>query len=119
MIYVETFLYSILKNLISNEIKYKKDVPLQINIKGRKEDGFVILKVKDNGIGIDLNKYEKQIFKPFKRFTNTVEGTGVGLYLIKNMISRNGGEIKVESEPGKGTTFYCYLKEYKYSQVRQ
>jgi signal transduction histidine kinase len=111
--YVHSFLESVLKNLISNSIKYrKKDSPLNIHLESNRVDGFILVSVKDNGIGIDLEKYKNHLFQPFKRFTLQETGTGVGLYLIKSIISRNGGKIVVESNPGEGTTFKCYLKEY-------
>jgi len=111
--YVETYLTSILRNLISNAVKYrKKDIPLKIHLKSKKKGKFVLITVEDNGIGMDLDKNKKNLFKPFKRFSGQAEGTGIGLYLINNMISQNGGHIDLESTPGKGTTFYCYLVEY-------
>ncbi len=112
--YIEPFLYSILKNLISNSVKYRRDnVPLQIGISTKREGNFTLLTCSDNGIGIDLNKYDKKLFSPFQRLeVDKATGTGMGLYLIKNIIEKNGGYIKVESTPGEGTTFYCYLKEY-------
>jgi len=58
-------------------------------------------------------KHHDDLFSPFKRIvTKKAEGTGVGLYIIKNIIEKNGGYIEVESTPGEGTAFYCYLKEY-------
>jgi PAS domain S-box-containing protein len=112
--YIEPFLNSILKNLISNSIKYSREnVPLQISISTKTEGNFTILTYSDNGIGINLNKYGKKLFSPFQRLeVDKATGTGIGLYLIKNIVEKNGGQIKVESTAGEGTTFYCYLKEY-------
>jgi signal transduction histidine kinase len=53
-----------------------------------------------------------KLFKPFMRLTKKAEGKGMGLYLVKNMIERNGGRIEVESTINNGTTFTCYLKKY-------
>ncbi|NJK85242.1 MAG: ATP-binding protein [Bacteroidales bacterium] len=47
-----------------------------------------------------------------KRFTSKAEGTGMGLYIVKNIIEKNGGYVHVQSKPNEGTTFYCFLKEY-------
>lgn len=47
------------------------------------------------------------------RFSNTADGTGIGLYMIKNIVRRNGGSINVKSAPDKGTSFYLSLKEYE------
>jgi two-component system CheB/CheR fusion protein len=76
-------------------------------------DGFVLLTVRDNGMGMNLNKYKQHLFKPFTRFTNKASGKGLGLHLVKNMVEKNGGKIQVESATENGTTFYLYLKEYK------
>ena len=113
--YIEPFLMSIMKNLVNNAIKYsREDVKMHIEISTESANGFILLTVKDNGIGIDLKKHRDELFSPFKRITpKKAEGTGVGLYIIKNIIEKNGGYIEVESTPGKGTAFYCYLKEYR------
>ncbi len=113
IIYIRPYLESILRNLISNAIKYQaEDRPLQITLSTRQEDAYTVLSVSDNGIGMDLLRYQPVLFKPFKRFTNRSSGKGLGLYLIKQMIEKNGGTIQVESTPDEGTTFHCYLKPY-------
>lgn len=77
------------------------------------EGNYTLLSYNDNGIGIDISKYGNKLFSPFQRLeVNKATRTGIGLYLIKNIIEINGGYIKVESTPGKGTTFLCILKEY-------
>jgi PAS domain S-box-containing protein len=116
LLYIEPFLASIMKNLITNAIKYSRDnVSLKIEVETLIEDnGYILLRVSDNGIGIDMKKHGEQLFSPFNRFTpSKAEGTGIGLYLIKSIIEKNGGYIKVKSIPGKGTEFYCYLREYE------
>ncbi len=110
--YVEVHLMSILRNLVSNALKYsaQQENPF-VRITTKKEGHSVLLTVRDNGIGIDLEKEGKNLFKPFQRFTSTAEGTGMGLYIVKSIVEKYGGHIDVESEPNKGTTFLCYLKE--------
>ncbi|MGK7389265.1 MAG: ATP-binding protein [Candidatus Cyclobacteriaceae bacterium M2_1C_046] len=111
--YVESYLFSILHNMISNAIKYSRSgFPLELNIETEQRGKFTLLKISDNGIGIDLEKYGDNLFKPFRRLTQQAEGKGIGLSLIKSMIEKNGGKIEVESAPGEGTTFYCYLCPY-------
>jgi PAS domain S-box-containing protein len=115
IIFIEPFLTSILKNLINNAIKYSREnVPLRIRVKtAHNKKGFVLLTVTDNGIGIDIKKHGDQLFTPFKRINpSKAEGTGVGLYIIKSIIEKNGGFIEIKSAPGKGTEFHCYLREY-------
>jgi PAS domain S-box-containing protein len=112
--YIELFLYSIIKNLVSNALKYRReDVPLSIEISTQIKDDYTLMSVRDNGIGIDLEAYGSKLFTPFYRLNpKNTTGTGMGLYLIKDIIEINGGYITVDSTPGKGTTFNCYLKEY-------
>lgn len=117
--YIEFFAESILKILLSNAIQYAKDdqAPL-IHISAYTEDGFIILKVQDGGKGIDLKRNHNLIFKPFKRCTDTGNGKGVGLYIVKTILEYNGGYVRQESEPGSGTTIYCYLKKYTNHTVK-
>ncbi|HYG39326.1 MAG TPA: PAS domain-containing protein [Cytophagales bacterium] len=111
--YIEAYLVSIIKNIIGNAIKYCSPNRLPvINITTQKQGEFILLKISDNGVGMDLNRYGKNIFKPFTRFSKIADGKGLGLYLVKNMVEKNGGKITVESQLDVGTTFNIYLKEY-------
>jgi signal transduction histidine kinase len=111
--YIEAYLSSIMKNLVTNAVKYQASRrPLAIHISTQKTDGATLLTITDNGIGIDLVRNKDKVFKPFKRFTEQAYGTGVGLYIIKNIVEKNGGTIEVESQPNKGTTFRVYLQSY-------
>lgn len=112
--YVKPYLFSIMTNLISNAIKYSHpERNVEIFLKTWRKKDFVVLSVRDNGIGIDLSLNYHKLFQPFVRLTNQASGKGVGLSLIKRMIEKNKGKIEVESTPGKGTDFICYLKEYQ------
>lgn len=111
--YVEAHLISMMRNLVSNAIKYSSESKNpQININTKHVNGYILLTVQDNGIGIDLQAAGNNLFKPFKRFTTRAEGTGMGLYIVKNIIEKNGGYITVQSKLNEGTTFNCFLKEY-------
>ncbi len=103
----------VLQNLISNAIKYqdKGNVP-EVEINCTTEGEFVQFSVKDNGIGIQRQNLE-EIFTIFKRLhTRTAYGgTGIGLSIVKRIVEQNEGKIWVESEPGKGSTFYFTLKK--------
>jgi two-component system CheB/CheR fusion protein len=104
-------LRSIIYNLITNAIKFRNpDRPSEISINARYENGFSVLTVKDNGIGMHPNEYEK-IFSMYGRLNENIDGQGIGLYLIRKIINAAGGKILVESEPGKGSTFKVYFKE--------
>ncbi|MFW5761343.1 MAG: CheR family methyltransferase [Cyclobacteriaceae bacterium] len=112
--YIREFFRSILKNLLSNAIKYSynQQNPV-IELKWSQLDGYHVLKIKDNGVGIDLQKYGNRLFKPFKRIKDNKKiGLGVGLHIVKTMAERNGGHVEVASELGKGTTFTVFLKPY-------
>ena len=96
---------NVLGNLIENAVKYsepKADIEVSI----RSDEHFTIVSVKDNGIGID-RKYQKKIFEQFYRIPGTQHknGYGIGLALVKYAVRAHGGTIRVESEPGKGSTF--------------
>ena len=114
IVYVQSYLHSILKNLVTNAIKYasaRRDRQVTIHTRPA-PGGGVVLTVSDNGIGIDLKANGDRIFKPFKRFTQQAQGTGVGLYIIKTIVEKNGGKIQVQSAVNVGTTFTVLLKPY-------
>lgn len=105
-------LSSILSNTISNSIKYSsRQRKPQIHISTREKDGFVCLQISDNGIGIDLEKHKDKLFGMFNRFHNHVEGSGVGLYIVKKIIENEGGKVAVESEVEKGTIIRLYFNQ--------
>jgi signal transduction histidine kinase len=81
----------------------------EVYVRGRAEPEFLVLEVQDNGLGVDLTR-ERQLFAMFQRLHTHVEGSGVGLYMVKRMIENAGGRIEVHSEVGQGTTFTVYFK---------
>jgi len=100
-------LIQLFQNLISNAIKFcSEDVP-HIHISAEKQDNEWLFSVKDNGIGIEPQYYDK-IFEIFKRLQRDEKypGTGIGLAICKRIVERHNGRIWVESEPGKGSVFY-------------
>ncbi len=111
--YVSQYIKSLLGNMISNAIKYRDPArALKIIVAAERLGQQVKITIRDNGIGMDLAVVGSKLFKPFSRFTNKAKGTGLGLYLINNLVRKNGGQIEVESAPGQGTAFICYLHEY-------
>jgi signal transduction histidine kinase/DNA-binding response OmpR family regulator len=99
-------LKSIMANLLSNAVKYKSnDRPGVISIKSETVDNRPVLSFTDNGIGIDLEKQKDKLFKKYERFNTDVEGTGLGLWIVKETIEKNGGKVEVESNLNEGTTF--------------
>ncbi len=108
----------ILRNLVSNSIKYRDftrtDPEIKININVR-EDRVVIL-FADNGIGIGQTNLNK-IFEMFYRASLQSDGSGLGLYIVKNAVEKLGGILKVTSDIGKGTTFELKLPNHTIESV--
>lgn len=103
-------LTEVLQNLIDNSTKFMGDQqnPLvEIGQQGR-EDGMTIFFVRDNGIGI-APEFSEKIFGLFNKLDPEIEGTGVGLALVKRIVEYHGGRIWVESEKGNGSTFFFTL----------
>ena len=97
-----------IQNLIDNAMKYSsKNEHPRIEFGAAEKDGGLIYFVKDNGVGFDM-KYAHKIFQPFERLHRDAEfpGTGIGLANVRRIITRHGGQIWAEAEPGKGATFF-------------
>lgn len=102
-------LRSIVYNLLSNAVKYRSpDRQPFVRLRCEEKEGELVFTVQDNGIGMNM-KYENKIFSMFKRLHSHVEGTGIGLYIVKRIIENAGGRIAVESEVGKGSIFSIYF----------
>jgi PAS domain S-box-containing protein len=100
---------SIIYNLLTNALKYRSsERPLLIDIKSYTKDNFYIIEVSDNGLGIKEENKEK-IFQMFKRLHDHVEGSGIGLYIVRRIVDNSGGRVEVISEVNKGTTFRVFL----------
>ncbi len=109
----ETQLAQVFQNLIGNAVKFRKrgETP-RVHVSARRADGGWLFSVADNGIGIDP-QYAQRIFQIFQRLHSREEypGTGIGLSLCKRIVERHGGDIWVESEPGRGATFTFSIPE--------
>ena len=103
-------LRSILYNLVSNAIKFRREETPVITIHTEKSGDYILLSVKDNGKGIPKGGIDK-IFDMYGRLSQKVEGHGIGLYLAKKIVNAASGNIVVESDPGHGSEFMIYLKE--------
>jgi signal transduction histidine kinase len=103
------YLQQMFYNLLGNAVKFTHGKP-EIHISSTIKDGYVFITVKDNGIGIDKEYFEK-IFLPFQRLNSSAEfeGSGIGLSLCYKIAHIHRGEISVESEPGKGSSFTVKL----------
>jgi len=101
---------SIVYNLVSNAIKYRSpDRRPEIRITSKEQEDFYIIKVFDNGIGIDVNAHRTKLFQLYKRFNTHTEGKGIGLYLIKLQTEILGGRVELLSEVDRFTEFTIYL----------
>jgi len=100
-------LHQVFQNLIGNALKYRSHAPPHIHVSAVQRGGMWCFSVRDNGIGIDP-QYNDKIFGLFKRLHHdrTLSGTGIGLAICQRVVERYGGRIWVESEPGKGATFF-------------
>lgn len=98
------YLQSILQNIISNAIKYRSSQrqPM-ISIESYQTESHKIIEITDNGIGMDLSKGTEKLFAMFKRLHDHVEGSGVGMHIVKKVMSKYNGDVEVESIVEQGT----------------
>jgi signal transduction histidine kinase len=104
-------LVEIVQNLLDNAAKFSatsSEPSIEIGTTGQDADQHPILFVCDNGIGI-APEFHERIFGLFNKLNPQMEGTGIGLTLVKRIVEVHGGRIWVESTPGNGTTFYFTL----------
>lgn len=114
-----SYFESIVQNLLTNAIKYKHpDRDPEIIISCENTLDAIILRVKDNGVGIDLKKYGKDLFGLYQTFHKNEDAEGVGLYLIKNQIESFGGHIYVDSEVNVGTTFTIIVNKLSHRTIK-
>jgi two-component system phosphate regulon sensor histidine kinase PhoR len=111
ILYSRRKLRSIIYNLINNAIKFRSlDSVPEIFITTNKIKNFVVISVKDNGIGIEKSN-QSDIFKKYGRIETDIEGSGIGLYLVKEIVTSSGGKIVVKSKLGKGSEFKVFIKQ--------
>lgn len=109
----ESHLQQVFQNLIGNALKYRSEDPPRIHVSASKRGASWLFSVSDNGIGIDP-RYKEKIFGVFKRLHHDQKygGTGIGLAICQRVVERYGGRIWVESEPGKGATFFFSVPQH-------
>jgi signal transduction histidine kinase len=114
----ESQLAQVLQNLIGNALKYRGEEPPVVRISAAKKGGVWQISVADNGIGIESQYYER-IFEMFKRLhtQDVYSGTGIGLALCQRIIKRHGGDIWVESQLGRGSTFHFTIDSRRVTET--
>ena len=108
----------VVANLIGNAWKYSRGRrPARIGVDGHSENGMSFYSVQDNGVGFDM-RYAEKLFLVFERLHagNEFEGTGIGLAIVERIVTRHGGKVWAEGEPGVGATFYFTLPAEEESQ---
>ena len=109
---IPAYLDSILLNFLSNAIKYRSNKRLpKIRLTSEVHENYVVLTIKDNGLGIDLKKHGDKLFQMYKTFHYNEDAIGVGLFITKNHIESLGGKVLVKSEVGVGSEFSVYFKQ--------
>jgi PAS domain S-box-containing protein len=108
----KTKLQQVFQNLISNAVKFSDKNKGIIEVDAINTSGYYLFSVKDNGIGIEKKHHEK-IFKIFHSLKTSKNSTGIGLSIVKKIINLHEGDIWLESEPDKGSTFFFTLKKHK------
>ncbi|MGI4741530.1 MAG: ATP-binding protein [Janthinobacterium lividum] len=109
--FLEKNLRSLIYNLLSNAIKYRAAArPAQVRLRAYPDGPHVRLTVQDNGLGIDPDG-QRRLFGLFERLHDHVEGSGIGLFMVKKMVENAGGRILVESQVGIGSTFTVLLPQ--------
>jgi len=104
-------LRSIIYNLLSNGVKYHApDRPPVVRLTARCRDQQIILTVQDNGLGLSEIQ-QGQLFRLFRRLHTHVDGSGVGLYMVRKIVDNANGTITVHSQPGQGSTFTVTLPD--------
>ncbi|ALW86898.1 hypothetical protein AUC43_18530 [Hymenobacter sedentarius] len=106
----EKNLRSVVYNLLSNALKYHHpDRAPDVDLTYYRHDDYHVLRVQDNGLGFDVALAAGKLFGMFQRLHAHVEGSGIGLYMVKKMVENSGGRIEVASQPGQGTTFTVFF----------
>ncbi len=108
---VEAYLDSIILNLLTNAIKYRDaNKQSEVVLSTYVQDDFIVLSVKDNGLGLDMNKYGDKMFSLYQTFHNNKKARGLGLFITKSQVESIGGKIEFKSQVNIGSQFLVYFK---------
>ena len=114
----QTAMKQLFQNLVSNALKFHRDVPPRIFISYEEYSDQYVFCVKDNGIGIEA-QHKNKIFAVFQRLhaEDVYPGTGIGLSICQKVVKQHGGDLWVDSTPGKGSTFYFSLPKERHTSM--
>lgn len=104
IITLKKYVYNILLSLFENALRFSaEDRPLRLEISSQTFENHILIRIKDNGIGIDLTRYQDQLFHMYKRFHSISQGKGLGLYMVKTQVHALQGKIEINSKVNEGT----------------
>ncbi len=104
---------NIVYTLLSNSFKYRNpEKVLEITVNAKKHQNTITISFADNGLGIDMKRYEAKMFRMYQRFHPQIGGTGIGLFIVKNQVEAMGGTIEVSSHVNDGTIFTIELPDH-------
>lgn len=115
---VKHFIEPTLRELFLNAFNFRNSKkPLEITVWIAKKKNNIEIKIKDNGLGIDLNNHRHQIFKLHQRFHQQTNGRGIGLYLVKRQVEALNGTVTIDSQPDDGTCFTILLPKIGHMRI--
>ncbi|MBK0370777.1 sensor histidine kinase [Flavobacterium agrisoli] len=120
VLYNPAYLESVLLNFVSNSIKYahpERQPKIEFCFEPEAKQGFASLTIKDNGLGIDLEKYGDLLFGMYKTFHQHKEARGIGLYITKNQIDSMKGQVEVQSTVNEGSVFTIFFNKELETEV--
>lgn len=109
---IPAYLDSVLINVLSNAIKYRSPARApHVVVTAERDTKRIIVRIRDNGLGIDLRRHGAKLFGMYKTFHGNADARGIGLFITKNQVEAMHGRIDLESEPDQGTTVVLTLRE--------
>lgn len=107
---IPAYFEQIVREILHNAVRYvHPERPLQLKLQARQSGNQLVLSIQDNGLGMDLTRHGHKLFGLYQVFHSHPEARGLGLFMVKSQIESLGGQIRAESQPGKGSTFKLFF----------